>query len=77
MGVRYLIDEARRLIEERGELTVARLAYLLNKSYTYTRYTIVRILEDLNECVKFDRERDILLWTCGNQEPKAVAPAPQ
>ena len=72
MGVRYLVDEARRLIEERGELTVARLAYLLNKSYTYTRYTIVRILEDLNECVKFDKERDVLVWTC----ERAETPAP-
>ena len=64
MGSRVLLDKSREIIEKRGSVSVAELAYMLDRSYNYTKYNVVRILAQLNNCIKYDDNSDELIWVC-------------
>lgn len=69
-GVRALVDQARRVIERKKRVKIGELAYILGKSYTYTKYGIARVLLEMNDCVKSNN--DELVWICDDSEDNAT-----
>lgn len=70
-GVRALVDQARLVIERKKRVKIGELAYILGKSYTYTKYSIARMLLEMNDCIKSNN--DELVWVCNDEQVREQA----
>jgi len=74
MGLRSLVVRAREIVREYKMITVAELAYALDKSLTYTKYSIVPVLVEIERCIEYNEKGRVLRWTCdGERELEAEA----
>lgn len=71
MGFKRVVVQALRLIETTGGMTPERLAFELDKSLTYTKYSIIPALEHLSPCVRYDRAKNIVKWICEEDHAEA------
>ena len=72
-GMRKTIEKALSILEREREITIAKLALKLGRSYTYTRYYIVKMLRELLEdCIDIDN--DTIKYTCNEKVETLVGP---
>jgi len=76
MGFRHLVVRALRLVQETpGGMTPERLAFELNKSITYVKYSVIPTLTQISECVVFNRHDNIVKWICDDVREQTTEPA--
>ena len=68
MGFKHVVIQALRLIETTGGMTPERLAFELDKSLTYTKYSIIPALEQLSPCIRYDKSKNMIKWTCDEDD---------
>ena len=65
MGFRFLVTRAREVVRQYKMITIAELAYILDRSPTYTKYSIAPALAELDKkCIEYNERSAVLRWLC-------------